>query len=408
MTGDGAPGKVLHLLSQRPGLTGSGVTLDRLVHHAAAAGWRQRVIVGVPADAPEVSVGGLPAEHVRPLRFETDELPFPVPGMSDVMPYPSTVFSSMSERRWEQYRSAWRRHLERTRERFQPAVIHTHHVWVLSALVKDVFPRTPVVTHCHATGLRQMRLCPEATESVRTGVARNEVFLALHQGMVAQLRDELGVEERRIHVVGAGFRGDLFHRGQGSARTRADIAYVGKIAAAKGLDSLLDALERLWLRLPEVRLHVAGAGSGAEAQALSRRMEALGARVIRHGQLDQRQLAPLLRRCGVFVLPSFYEGLALVLVEAVACGCRIVATDLPAVREQIAPRLGDAIELVALPGMSAVDTPLRQDLPPFAERLEAALARALRRDDPVAAVKLDEFTWQAVFRRVERVWRGMI
>ena len=41
-------GKVLHILSQRPGRTGSGVTLDALVRQAAAAGWSQQALVGVP------------------------------------------------------------------------------------------------------------------------------------------------------------------------------------------------------------------------------------------------------------------------------------------------------------------------------------------------------------------------
>ena len=41
--------RVLHVLSQRPSLTGSGVTLDGVVRHAAAAGSEQRVVCGVPA-----------------------------------------------------------------------------------------------------------------------------------------------------------------------------------------------------------------------------------------------------------------------------------------------------------------------------------------------------------------------
>ncbi len=38
--------RVLHILSQRPSLTGSGVTLDAVVRHADAAGWEQQVVVG--------------------------------------------------------------------------------------------------------------------------------------------------------------------------------------------------------------------------------------------------------------------------------------------------------------------------------------------------------------------------
>ncbi|MCA8945876.1 MAG: glycosyltransferase family 4 protein, partial [Planctomycetes bacterium] len=81
-----AKGRVLHLLSQRPLLTGSGITLDALVRHAAAVGWEQRVVVGVP-QGESSSVGDLPTEHIHPLHFGGEALDFHVPGMSDVMPY---------------------------------------------------------------------------------------------------------------------------------------------------------------------------------------------------------------------------------------------------------------------------------------------------------------------------------
>ena len=93
-------GKVLHILSQRPGRTGSGITLDALVRQAGAADWTQRALVGVPAGEVRPEVGGLDPELVARVTFGRDDadLPFPVPGMSDVMPYPSSVWSTLSDR----------------------------------------------------------------------------------------------------------------------------------------------------------------------------------------------------------------------------------------------------------------------------------------------------------------------
>ena len=73
--------------------------------------------------------------------------------------------------------------------------------------------------------------------------------------------------------------------------------------------------------------------------------------VVQHGQLSQPELAEVARRSTVCVLPSFYEGLPLVLVEALACGCRLVATELPGIVEELAPRLGDALTMVELPSL---------------------------------------------------------
>jgi glycosyltransferase involved in cell wall biosynthesis len=404
--------RILHLLSQRPSLTGSGITLDALVRHAGAAGFNQCVVVGVPADDPTPPIGELTSEHVHPLRFGLPPLDFPVPGMSDVMPYPSTRFSRLSHAQVDAYRRAWTKHLRRILDDFQPDLIHSHHVWLMSALLKDVAPQIPVVTHCHATGLRQMELCPRLANDVRAGCSRNDAFIVLHAGHAKQLQVCLGVDPARIHVVGAGYREDLFRcRGRHPKRKPA-LLYIGKYSAAKGVPWLLDAFERVLTRNPAIRLHVAGGGTGGEADALRSRMDRMAPAVVQHGQLAQPELANLAGNCTVCVLPSFYEGLPLVLVEALACGCRLVATDLSGIMEELTPRLGEALTTVELPRLETIDRPRPDDLPAFVDRLEEALESALNAPalgDPMDSMPeaLTHFTWARVFDRVEVIWRSL-
>jgi glycosyltransferase involved in cell wall biosynthesis len=422
--------RVLHLSSQRPSLTGSGITLDALVRHAAEAGWEQCVSIGVPAEDAAPDVGGLEADRIRPVLFGgsgsagtgsapgcagsagiESNLEFPVPGMSDVMPYESTRFRDMSPDQLDAYREAWREHVRRLVGEFRPDVAHSHHVWIMSSLLKDVAPDLPVVVHCHATGLRQMALCPHLADEVRAGCRRNDRFVVLHRAHAGELASKLGIPEERIHIVGAGYRDDLFHaRGRETAGEggRQRLLYVGKYSASKGLPWLLDAVEELASSHPALELHVAGTGSGSEAEALEKRMHALAPRVRLHGQLAQPELAVLMRRCSVCVLPSFYEGLPLVLVEAIACGCRLVATTLPGIVEQLAPHLGDDLELVPLPRLSGVDRPEADDIPEFVRSLRDAIDRSLSKDpDGSSVASLDHFTWQAVFERVERIWKEL-
>ena len=62
-----------------------------------------------------------------------------------------------------------------------------------------------------------------------------------------------------------------------------------------------------------------------------------------------------------------------------------------------------------LPTMAGIDTPVESELPAFVDRLEAGLRHALNAappDDQSAA--LGPFTWSAVFKRVEHVWRSEI
>ena len=405
--------RVLHLLSQRPGRTGSGVTLQALTREAAAAGWEQAVVVGTPADDPHPDIDGVTPASVHPLRFGTPRLQYALPGMSDVMPYESSRWRDLSPEQLDSYRGAWRAHLGSVIEQFRPDVIHSHHAWLLSALVRDLAPDTPLVVHVHATGLRQMELCPHLANEVRTGVSRADRLLVLTHEMGRRVQAALDVDEERIAVVGAGYRDDVFDaRGIRSPAPRA-ILYVGKYSRAKGLPWLLDAFERVAARdedaplREQAVLHVAGSGAGSEADALRERMRALAPRVVLHGHLNQPELASLMRRCELFVLPSLYEGLPLVLVEAVASFLVAICTALPAVREEVAPHLGEALNLVPMPRLRGVDEPYEEDLPAFVDELEAALIQGLQprpRGGWTGPPDLQAFTWGAVFQRVERVW----
>jgi glycosyltransferase involved in cell wall biosynthesis len=342
---------------------------------------------------------------VKPLVFGGDPLPDPLPGMSDVMPYPSSRFSELTSEQLAAYRKAWRNHLANVIQEFRPDVIHSHHVWLLSSMVKDLAPGVPVVTHCHGTGIRQLALCPGLADEVRRGCSRNDAFIVLHRGHAETLSAELGIPVDKMNIVGSGFRDDVFHADGRDRACGPVLTYAGKLSRAKGLPWLLEAMEELAERVPGLVLNIAGSGSGPEADAIRKRIDEM-ANVEFHGQLDQGNLANLLRRSSVFVLPSFYEGLPLVLVEAAACGCRLVATALPGVVEQLAPQLGSTLELVSLPRLENTDNPVTEDLPSFVRQLarviEVSVLRPLPED---TGQRVEGMTWNAVYERIEKVWR---
>ncbi len=403
-------GKVLHMLSQRPSLTGSGITLDSMVDIARETGWDQHAIVGSPSSSTAPDVGGLPRGSISPLLFDRHPLNFPIPGMSDVMPYSSTRFSTMPWAQLKVYIDSWRHHLNDVIDHFEPDIIHSHHIWLLSSIIKDVAPRTPVITHCHATGLRQMTLCPHLADRVARGCSRNEQFAVLHREHAEKLARVLHLPTHRIHIVGAGYNERVFHAEQRTDAHDRNIVYAGKFSHAKGLPWLLDAVENLAQKHSDLTLHVAGSGAGAQSENLRRRMMSMAPTVVLHGQLTQPALADLMRRCKICVLPSFHEGLPLALVEAFACGCRIVATRLPGVEDGLAPSLGDALDLVSLPRLRSADIPLDRDIPAFVEELTDTLDAALNApsvDTASAAFarNLAPFTWRAVFERVEKIWK---
>lgn len=105
------------------------------------------------------------------------------------------------------------------------------------------------------------------------------------------------------------------------------VLYVGRLAAEKDCDRLLPLLER------HPRMHLAFVGDGPDRERLERLFGS--ERVTFTGVLRGEDLADAYAAADVFVFPSTTDTLGLVLLEAMACGVPIVATDTPAARETL-------------------------------------------------------------------------
>jgi len=159
--------RILHCLSQIPGKTGSGVYLQAIVREAIHSGFEQAVVCGLPKTMPLNATDlAIESEKIFATRFDSSKLPFPVAGMSDVMPYPSTRFSSFDEHQLKLYKKAFSKTLTAAVEKFSPDLIHSHHLWLLTALCKELFPEIPLVTSVHGTELRQLQLANHLADKI--------------------------------------------------------------------------------------------------------------------------------------------------------------------------------------------------------------------------------------------------
>lgn len=113
------------------------------------------------------------------------------------------------------------------------------------------------------------------------------------------------------------------------------LLFVGRLAAIKGVRLLIDAVAELATRHPELKLTLVGDGAeraGLEAHARAR---GLGDRVRFTGYLGQSGVADELRQADVFVLPSFAEGVPVVLMEAMAARLPVIASRVAGVPELV-------------------------------------------------------------------------
>jgi glycosyltransferase involved in cell wall biosynthesis len=140
----------------------------------------------------------------------------------------------------------------------------------------------------------------------------------------------------KLHVVRLGVELDRFRPTDGrEARAAFHLASVGQLQPAKGYYLLLDAVATLAGDGHDVRLTLAGDGPDRAALEDHARRTGVGSRVRFLGEVNQEQVRALFADVDVFVLPSFAEGIPVVLMEAMASGLPCVATRISGIPELI-------------------------------------------------------------------------
>ena len=137
----------------------------------------------------------------------------------------------------------------------------------------------------------------------------------------------------KLHVVHCGVEPVLYADTPAPPEDR--LLFVGRLAAVKGVPVLLRALARARETRPALTLDLVG--DGEDRAALERLAADLGlGEVVRfHGYLGQADVARMLRETGALVLPSFAEGVPVVLMEAMATARPVIATRVGGVTELV-------------------------------------------------------------------------
>ncbi|HVH12287.1 MAG TPA: glycosyltransferase family 1 protein [Longimicrobium sp.] len=156
---------------------------------------------------------------------------------------------------------------------------------------------------------------------------------------------------------------------------RVEVLHVGSTVPRKRIPLLLQAMAPFAAEGSAVLVRVGGALTAEQRRIAAERGMDDG--IVELPFLDRRTLAAVYRRAALVVNPSEREGFGLPLVEAMACGAAVLATDLPVLREVG----GDAVRYVASGDADAWTRAIRVELDRLAapENRGEARAAALRR-----------------------------
>ncbi len=113
------------------------------------------------------------------------------------------------------------------------------------------------------------------------------------------------------------------------------VAFVGRLDAVKGVPLLLEAFATARLHHPQARLTIAGDGPARTALEAQAATLGITPAVRFTGYLDEAAVAALLAEADMLVLPSFAEGLPVVLMEAMASRIPVIATQVAGVPELV-------------------------------------------------------------------------
>jgi glycosyltransferase involved in cell wall biosynthesis len=203
----------------------------------------------------------------------------------------------------------------------------------------------------------------------------------------------LGVAADRVEVLAPGIETERFDRCD-VARNPGRLLYVGRLEAEKRPLDAIWVMAELARRLPGVRGTVIGRGRLEEPVRSAAARAPSGAVEVR-GTVSEEELSRAYAEAAVLLVPSSYEGLGLVALEAMAARVAVVAYDVSGLR--------DAVEgrgvLVASGDRAAMADACAELVADPAHRVEIAA----RGSDAVRAAH----SWDAVAGRVEEIYRDV-
>ncbi|MFH1877520.1 MAG: PEP/pyruvate-binding domain-containing protein [Candidatus Omnitrophota bacterium] len=334
--------RVLHVLGVPYDKTGSGMVACNITSEQGKCGdeWKLCCADYEPSGKENIETILFTAGQGDPL---DGAVSFPVPTYSKGMPFTHIRYSEMSELQLVEFCEKYHAFLKNVIETYKPDIINTNHLFLLNPIVEIIAPWVPVVCTTHGTEEKMLRDHPEMKGLVTKGALKVDKVFCVSDSLKKEVQEIYGVAPDRVALTENGFDGLLF---QPRELSRKDVLakygisdefdkivlYAGKYSEWKGIEFLIEAAARNNAGSGrKVLTLIAGGGSrelydkyrgivsGHSAGNYIKFIELYGNR--------QTEISELMNISDVFVLPSFSEPFGMVLLEAMACGMRVVAAD---------------------------------------------------------------------------------
>ncbi len=399
--------KILHLISQYPSKTGSGIYLSEVYKNFKAMNFTQKVLCAMNED----DIVEVNFDDFEIVKFKSDELPFPVVGMSDVMPYESFLFSNLTGENLERYINVFTSKILNIVENFKPDIIFTNHLYIMTSIVASLDLKCKVFAFCHGTDLRQLYKNDIHKKFICDNIPKLNGIFCLSGKQKEEIINVFNYNKDKVYVIGGGYDLDFYYKDYNktySKDAKIRLIYAGKFSRAKGIIYLLKAFERVKDKY-NVELILAGSGTGEEYDEIINYSKKLADKVKLYGYMNMKEIGDLFRSCDIFVMPSLYEGLSLVTIEAMACGLKVVMNELENFINFVGEDITKSknIEFVKMPTLYDTDKVLESEVDNYILRLSIALENQINNlynndYEQDFSSKMTQFSWKNICNNIKK------
>ena len=188
-----------------------------------------------------------------------------------------------------------------------------------------------IVIHQHGGNIEEYyeKLDEKRKERVRSVFGMADVLLVLTDKLYGFF--ETIVDKEKIQILPNGVSTRNVD-GREAEKDYTKILFLGRICRNKGISELLEAMDEIHGENPEVTLYLGGI---YEEDEYISEVEKRASYVKALGWIMGTQKDELLDKCGILVLPSYFEGFPLSVIEGMLHGCAVISTDVGGIPEAI-------------------------------------------------------------------------
>jgi glycosyltransferase involved in cell wall biosynthesis len=281
-------------------------------------------------------------------------------------------------------------------------VIHAH-----TALLQVLFPvylmsllgKTPFIITVHGDDIRKLRRMRIVKLIQRFLLKKASYITCVSKEIQQILSGEYGLENDKLITIPNGYDDNLVskvkaHNINGKENK---IVFVGRLEQGKDPFTLIRAFKRISIRHEDAKLLIIGDGSLRESMETLCKELNIADRVFFYGHLSLEKVMALVADSNIYALTSLEEGLPISLIEAMALGRPIVATNVGGVPDVVE----DGINGLLVP-------------PRAPERLAQAMERLL--NEPGLSLKLakaastsaKDYSWHNIVSMYEHLYETLI